>query len=201
MIPPIMNNTSSIPTNRKIRTLFSPVIMTFLTVLYALITWTGILNNFIAILVFCRERELRRPFNIFLLNIFVADMLYSLSTQPYIWIDFTKLDQQGKIAGLLCADFVGLAPQVACVTANALSLFAVTTLRYLSIVRNYQGLFVTSMTFVKLHCAFTWVAGILSTMPNVFSYEYDRKESICYRKWPNAINGAYLLYIISRSHI
>ena len=67
----------------------------------------------------------------------MAHMMFRLISQLYIWIDFTRLDQdqQDKVARLLCVVSVGLAPRLACVTTNVYSIFAITTLR-ICIVRN-----------------------------------------------------------------
>ena len=186
----MMNNTSLTQGNHKFHMLFSPVITTLIKAIYTVITSIGIMNNFIAILVFWRVRQLRKPVNVLFMNIFAANMVFCLSSQPYIWVDLGKIGQQGNAAGLLCSMSVGMAPQMAGLTANVLSLFAVIILRYVSTVHNYQGYFVTSMTFVKVYCIFAWVAGLASTIPNVISLEYDHEELICYRKWPSAINGA-----------
>ena len=185
-----VNNTSQPLASHKAQMIFNPATITVLTVLLQTITIIATLTNFAAIIVFWKERALTKPFNILMLNIFLADMMFSLSTQIYIWIDVTKIGQKGNMAGFLCAVSVGLALNVSCVTANALSLLAVTALRYFTIVRKYQGFFARSVAFVKLYSICSWIAGILATLPNLISFRYNHQQTTCYRKWPDGFNGA-----------
>ena len=185
-----MNNTSLLKVAYNQRELFSPYITMSVNAIYVILCMAGVLCNFTTVVVFYRETTLRRPFNIILLNLFVADMMFSLTMQLYVWIDFTKITEHGRLAGYLCAVSIGLAFPMVCMTANCLSLFAVTLLRYLSIVRKYNGIFATSMSFTKGFCAFTWITGMCVTIPNILSYKYDHDDAICYREWPKGINGS-----------
>ena len=184
-----MNNTSFSATTNKQRELFSANITILLNTLYMILSVAGVLNNFIVILVFCRERTLRRPFNMILLNLFVADMMYSLTMQSYIWIDFTKIKERGKAAGFMCAVSMGMIAPLVCMTANCLSLAAITVMRYMSIVRNYNGILVTSKNFVIGFCVFSWLTGVVAMMPSALSLKYNHIETICFREWPEGVNG------------
>ena len=185
-----MNNTSLLTAAHKQRELFSANITILLNTLYMILSVAGILNNFIVILVFCRERTLRRPFNMILLNLFVGDMMYSLTMQSYIWIDFTKIRQRGQVAEFICAISIGIAAPTVCMTVNCLSVVAITVMRYLSIVRNYNGILVTSKNFIIGLCVFSWPIGVIVMIPNALSIKYNPDEALCYREWPEGINGA-----------
>ena len=124
-----------------------------------------------------------------LLNLFVADMMYSLMMQSYIWIDFTKIKERGKAAEFMCAISIGMAAPMVCMNANCMSLVAITVLRYFSIVRNYNGILVTSKNFVIGFCVFSWLSGVIVMMPNALSFKYSHNEALCYREWPEGING------------
>ena len=185
-----MNNTSLLKAVNKHRELFSANITTLLNTLYAILSIAGVLNNFIVILVFSRERTLRRSFNIILLNLFVADMTYTITMQSYIWIDFMKITQHGKVANFMCAISIGMVAPMVCMTANSMSLVAITVLRYLSIVRNYSGILVTSKSLIIGFCVFSWLTGVAAMMPGALSLKYNHDETICYREWPEGINSA-----------
>ena len=185
-----MNNTSLLKATNKHRELFSANITIFLNILYTILSVAGVLSNFIVILVFCRERTLRRPFNIILLNLFVADMTYTLTMQSYIWIDFTKIKQPGMVAKFMCAISIGMAAPMVCMNVNCMSLVAITVLRYLSIVRNYSGILVTSKNFIVRLCVFSWLTGVVGMIPSALSFKYNHDEAYCYREWSEGINGA-----------
>ena len=184
-----MNNTTFKKVTHKERELFSANITMFLNALYMILSVGGVLNNFIAILVLCRERTLRRPYNMILLNPFVADMIYSLTMQSYIWIDFTEIKQRGKAAGFMCAISIGMIAPMICMTANCMSLVAITVLRYLSIVHNYSGILVTSKNFIIGYCVLSWQTGVVVMMPSALSLKYNHEEAICYRQWPEGVNS------------
>lgn len=158
--------------------------------IYVVISAAGFLSNSIAILVFFREETLRRQFNIILLNVFLADIMLSLTIQTYIWIDLKQINPTGKIGGFLCAVSVGLIVPWMCLASNAISLFAITLLRYPSIVRNYRGFFVTSVNFIKGFCVCTWLIGIFQTIFGALSFRYNHTESVCYREWPKGTDGS-----------
>ena len=185
-----MNNTSLLNVAYTQRKLFSPYITMSVNTIYIILCVVGVLFNFITMVVFYRETTLRRPFNIILLNLFMADMMFSLTMQPYVWIDFAKITERGRMGGFVCAVSIGIAFPMVCMTANCLSLFAITLLRYLSVVRKYNGIFATSMSLTKGFCAFTWITGVCVTIPNIISYKYNHNEAICYREWPDGINGS-----------
>ena len=124
-----------------------------------------------------------------LLNLFVADITYTLAMQSYIWVDFTKIKHHGKVAGFMCAMSIGLIIPMMCMAANCLSLAAITVLRYLSIVHNYNGILVTSKNFVIGFCVFSWLTGVVVMMPNALSLKYNHNETICYRVWPEGVNS------------
>ena len=186
-----VNSTSQpMPGRHNAQMLFNPATATALTVLLQIITVIATLTNFAAIIVFWKEQALKKPFNILMFNIFLADMMFSLSTQLYIWIDVTKISQKDNMAEFLCAASVGLAFNVPCVTANALSLLAVTVLRYFTIARKYQGFFARSLAFVKVYCICSWIAGIIATLPNFMSFRYNHQKTACYRRWHDGLNAA-----------
>ena len=184
-----MNNSSLLQVAPKQRELFSYDVATSLNAFFAIISLAGALNDLIVILVLCKDRTLRIPYQIILLNLFIADLMFTVTIQPFIWIDLTKIDQKGMMAGLVCASTVGLVLPMVCMTANSFSLFAATVVRYLSIVRNYRGFLVTSKTFTKGFCVFSWITGIFVATPSAFSFRYNHEDFVCYREWPIGING------------
>lgn len=174
---------------KKHRQLFSPTVTVILNTIYSVICTAGFTNNLLVILVYYKNRSIRRPFNIMLLNLFLADMMTTIAIQPYVWIDFTEITQEGILARVLCASSVGLVLPTICMTPNAISLFVITVLRYCSIVRGYRGFFTSSKNAMKVLCVFTWIPGCILAVPGALSLRYNHQESICYRKWSFGING------------
>ena len=169
--------------------LFQNPAATAITALYTTISIFVVLSNFVVCLLVYRDRTMRRPFNIILLNLSLADLVSGFAIQPYIWIDYTQITADGELGGLLCSVSVGLLCFMYCVATAVLSLCAVTILRYLSIVRSYRGFFVTSKNFTDGFCIFTWIAGLGMTIPSGMSFRYDLKKSICHRVWPKGVSG------------
>ena len=185
-----MNNFSNCASPTMHQDLFSPTARIVINSIFAILSIIGILNNFLTLTVIYRENALRRPYNIILMNLFIADMMSGFAVQPFIWVDPTKSNSKGTIANVICAISVGIVFFIICMTVNSMSLSALTILRYLSIVRNYHGILITSNKHAKVYCVFTWVVGVLIMLLSATSLKYDNKELMCYREWPKWINGA-----------
>ena len=179
-----MNNSRNISAHRQ---LFDSTLSTTIDVAYITISVAGTVLNSLICLLFYKDKSLRKPFHILLLNLSLANMLSAFAIQPYVWIDFTKLGGNSA-AGSLCAISVGLVFFLSTGLTTLLTLSAITVFRYLGIVRNYQGKLVTSKFIVASICVMTWVIGALSNIINGLSFQYNEYEAICYRKWPKEIN-------------
>ena len=170
------------------RQLFDATVSKAITAVYTTVSVMDIASNLLICLLFCKNKTLRKPFNILLLNLSLADMASALAIQPFVWIDFTKLEND-RDTGFLCASSLGLLFFMSCGLTNILTLSAVTVIRYLGIVRNYQGNIVTSNSVIIKYCIMTWVIGAGTNIPNGLSFKYNKREAICYRQWPDGING------------
>lgn len=184
-----MVNSSSFNSLTMHQSLFSPIERKIINSVFMVLSIAGILNNSIALLVFYRENALRRPCAIILTNLFIADVMSSFTIQPYIWIDPTKIKSDDTVANIICAVSVGIALLIVCMSVNSLSLSALTILRYLSIVRNYHGIFVTSNAIAKRYCIFTWMIGVMFMLLSASSSKYNQRQAMCYREWPKGIDG------------
>ena len=160
-----------------------------ITAVYVTISILVIASNFLVCLLFYKDSRMRRPFNIILFNLSLADMMSGFAIQPYIWIDYTQITASGTMGKFLCSVSVGVLCFMYCIGTTVLSLCAVTILRYLSIVRNYRGFFATSINFTTGFCIFTWITGLGLTVPSGMSFEYDRNQSTCHRTWPKGVHG------------
>ena len=169
--------------------LFEQPIDTIITVVYTTISILVVASNLLVCLLFCKDSRMRRPFNIILFNLSLADMISGFAIQPYIWIDYTRITDHGTMGGFLCSVSVGVLGFMYCIATAVLSLCAVTILRYLSIVRNNRGFFVTSTTFATFFCISTWITGLGLTVPSGMSFEYDTNQSTCHRTWPSGVDG------------
>ena len=180
-----MNSTGGIVVQHH---LFEPKLSRAIDAIYMSISVADIICNSLICLLFYKDKSLRKPFHILLLNLSLADMSSAFTIQPYIWIDFTKLEASSA-SGFLCGSSVGLMFFMSSGLTNILTLSAITVIRYLGIVRNYQGIIATSNTIVVIFCFFTWVIGAATNIPNGLSFHYNKFEAICYRHWPKGING------------
>ena len=169
------------------RQLFDLPLTTTIDAVYITISVAGIIFNSIICLLFHKDKSLRKPFHILLLNLSLANMFSAFAVQPYIWIDFTKLGGNSA-ARFLCAISVGLVFFMTSGLTTLLTLLAITVFRYLGIVRSYQGRLVTSKSIAASICVMTWLVGALSNVINGLSFQYNENEAICYRSWPKEVN-------------
>ena len=192
-----MNSTFANETNGEKKHLFCPAATLALNATYLVISVAAIVCNILVVMLFFKDKRMRRPFYILLFNISLSDLLSAISIQPYIWIDFTEIRHTGSAAPFLCAISVGLILLMACSVANVITLCTVTVLRYLSIVKNYRGHILESKRFSIVLCVLAWLIGALTRIPGALSFTYNYKEAVCYRVWPTHINGS--LYAIMTS--
>ena len=170
------------------RQLFDATLSRAIDAVYMTLSLADIVCNSLICVLFYKNKTMRKPFNILLLNLSLADMTSALTIQPFIWIDFTTLGDKSA-AGFQCASSVGLLFFMSSSITNILTLTAITVVRYLGIVRNYQGSVVTSGTTVTRCCVVMWLIGTVTNIPNGLSFQYNRTDAICYRQWPKGING------------
>ena len=183
-----MNNSGNfVVTHRQ---LFDPTVAGAINSVYMTLSLLDIISNLLVCCLFYKDKALRKPFNVLLLNLSLADIVSALTIQPYVWIDFAKIDRgSGELAGFLCASSVGLMFFLSSGLTNILTLCAVTVMRYSGIVKNYQGKIMTSNTLIARYCMLTWLVGIGTNIPNALSFKYNHEQAICYRQWPSGING------------
>ena len=194
-----MNNTFGNETDGEERHLFNPAATVAINAIYVSISVAAMVCNTLVIVLFAKDKQMRRPFHILLLNISLTDIFSAIAIQPYIWIDFAEIRRAGRAAPVLCAISVGLIFHMACSVTNVVTLCAVTVLRYLSIVKEHRWGILGSKRATIVLCAFAWLTGALMRIPGGLSFKYDYKEAICYRDWPKNIDGR--LYSIMTSFI
>ena len=185
-----MNNSGNVGAYRPF---FDSRVRRTIDSVYITLSVADIIFNSIMCFLFYKDKSLRKPFHILLLNLSLVDMSSAFTIQPYIWIDRTKTGNS-SVSEFLCASSAGLVFFLTSLVVNILTVWAVAVIRYLSIVRNYQGRIVTSNTITISFCVFTWIIGAATNIPNGLSFQYNKFEAICYRKWPKGINRrAYTL--------
>lgn len=192
-----MNSSNGLEAAVAKRHLFDPAATVAIDALYTLMTVVGTTCNVAVLIMFCKCKDMRRPYDIFLSNISLANVLSAFSIQPYIWIDVSQINQTGYVARFICAASVGLVFFMTCAVSNSLTLCAITVLRYLTVVKGYSGGMVRSRRLSLGMCIFAWFAGALTRIPGVLSFQYSEKESVCYREFPAYINGRLFATIIA----
>lgn len=183
-------NTSNITFDKN--RLFDHEMNDIVTAILFILCLSGILQNFIVILVFYRENVTRKPINILLLNLFVAGMLSGVILQPYIWLDYTMVSNYGDKGKVICALTRGGVLLHCCADINYIALAALSISRYLSVVHNYQSRMLTSKSFVKVFCAASWLFAVIKEGPIAFSFTVNR-FSICMRSLPEGFDWPFFL--------
>lgn len=159
-------------------------------VLYTVVALLGLSGNILIFYLFASKRVKMRPFNIFLLNLSIADTLAGLSIWPYVFIDLKLLRRFSQdTADSLCVLVMG---QMTYWVASVAALFTLTVIsvsRYIFIRHPMK-----SHYFHKKHASYIvilliWPVSIAMCMPNFFSFEYNRKFAVCERIWPDGVNG------------
>ena len=199
-----MNTSESISEHRPF---FGNTVSRTINAIYITLSVADIIFNSLICVLFYKDKSLRKPFHILLINLSLVDISSAFTVQPYILIDRINIGSSNA-SEFLCASSTGQVFFLTSLIVNILTLWAVAVIRYLSIVKNYQGRIVTSNTITVSFCVMTWIIGAATNIPNGLSFQYNKIDAICYRKWPKGINGlvytllaALLLGLVPTLHV
>lgn len=177
--------------------LFDDELAWTVTSLYLLISVVALFGNSLVVILIFKNKRMRTPFNLLLLNLSIADFMATLMLLPFVIVDYRNLELEGKIAGFVCTISVGLSLFLICGTVNMLTLCAMAITRYNAIVRRFKTHFQFTSKHVKWFAAVSWLAAILTVAPSASSFKYDTKRRLCYRDWPDYLESSAYVVITS----
>ena len=159
-------------------------------VLYVVVAVMGLFGNGLIFYLFASKRVRLTPFNIFLLNLSIADTLADLSIWPYVFIDLKSLRSLGEdAADSVCVLVMGQMTYWIATVAALFTLSVISVSRYIFIRHPMK-----SQYFHKNHASYIvilliWPVSVGMCMPNFFSLKYNKTFAVCERIWPDEVNG------------
>ena len=169
---------------------FPPAIEYLLITIYVIVVLVGIFGNGLVCYLFASKKVKRKPFNVLLLNLSIADLLADLFVIPYISVNLKLLRHlSSKYANLACAFTIGLTPFWVVTCSSLLSLCFISLTRYLQVKRPVAYTRVTSRRGIAIFIVMSYIIGLGSLAPNLFSFKYEPETGVCHRAWPKGFHG------------
>ena len=187
-----MNNTTvtAVPTTIDIE-YFSPAIMITLKTLMVTVTVIGLTGNGLVCYFFATKRVQSTPFNLLLLNLSIADIMADIFTYLQIFVGFDlKLlrNLRKSVADFACAFTIGVVPfSIACIV----SIFTLTFIsinRYVFVKYPLKTAWFKKKRNTVAFIILSWLFATAVMIPNIFSFDFDVKFAVCYRKTTTGLN-------------
>ena len=162
----------------------------FLNSLMVLVTLCGLGANGLVCYFFYKRKVKFTSFNMLLLNLSIADMLGDIFAYLHIFVDLKMLRHVSlSRAGVLCAVTIGVTPFGVVTGVTILTIAYISVNRLVSVRFPFKTAFFKSRKYTAWVLLIIWLWSIAYVTPNGFAFRYDHKYAVCYREWPEEING------------
>ena len=169
-----------------------------LTALYFVVATVGTVSNGAIIVAFARGRITITPFTMLLLNLSIADFIQDLNIYPYIFIDLKNLHKvPDYTANLVCSFTIGMSVFWVATCASIYTLMFISFFRYTNLLNTvrHRNLVKFTKRHIILFMVVCWLLSAAVIYPNFVSFTLDKKMGICYRTWPETINGTVYIML------
>lgn len=167
-----------------------------LTTITSILILTSIVGNSIVCFVVIRNRDMRTPINCLIVNLAVADVVYSLFLIPMVILTHISSHPEGISGKVLCTlltdgilAWVGAASSLITLTAIAFE-------RYYAVIYPHGNKGDLSMRKVKLIIFGSWVFAFVFQLPQLLKKEFNRKINphLCINTWSEKwVNRGFFL--------
>ena len=162
----------------------------FLNSLMVLVTLCGLVGNGFVCYFFYKRKVKFTSFNMLLLNLSIADMLGDIFAYPHIFVDLKMLRNVSPYhASVLCAVTIGVTPFGVVTGVTILTIAYIAVNRLVSVRFPFKTAFFKSRKYTSWILLIIWLWSIAYIIPNGFAFRYDYQYAVCYREWPEEING------------
>ncbi|KFD55768.1 hypothetical protein M514_03516 [Trichuris suis] len=154
--------------NLAVTRLFTDAEATLFTVAYSILCGTGLLSNGLLIVVLFSDLKLRRPSDVFVLNLALSNFLLAALYIPFLWLPVNQGDFKH---GLFFCRFANALPgsNIYCSTLT-ISVMAVD--RYYQVVNIRQQLVATQRHFIAILVAgLIWLLAFALSLPYLLNYD------------------------------
>ncbi|XP_009504167.2 G-protein coupled receptor 15 [Phalacrocorax carbo] len=149
---------------------------TFLLILYTAVFLVGIVGNFILIVALVFKRQVRRPIDVFIINLAVSDFIF-LITLPF-WVDMEVSDGNWRVGSSLCkASSYVISVNMYC---SILLLTCMSADRYLAIMHPSIARPVRTRSYSTGLCICVWLLSCCLGVPTLLSRELKNQYGKTY---------------------
>ena len=159
----------------------------FITVLFIIISVTGITANSYVISKIARVKELHTPLNLLLMNLSIADLLAGISIYPFLFLDVSRTNIRGTTANILCTFSTALILFFVAAGESVLTLCAISFSRFIIIKFPLKPHFKLTIRGSIYFAVVSWIASVSLLIPNGLTFRYEEDTGYCYRYYPTWI--------------
>lgn len=158
-----------------------------ITVLFIIVSITGMTANSYVITKIARVKELHTPLNVLLMNLSIADLLAGISIYPFLFLDVSRTNIRGTKANILCTFSTALILFFVAAGESVLTLCAISFSRFLIIKFPLKPHFKLTIRGSIYFAAVSWLTSISLLIPNGLTFRYEEDTGYCYRYYPSWI--------------
>ena len=149
----------------------------------------GTVANAKVIFIILRNKDLRTPLNILLMNLSIADLVAGISIYPFVFVDVSRIDLTNSERNILCAFSPAMVPFFIAAGESVLTLCAISISRFIIIKYPMRlNLKLTKRRSIVFSLT-TWAASIALLLPNAMSLRYEDHTGFCFRYYPIWMNS------------
>ena len=162
----------------------------FINSLMVITTLLGAIGNSLVCYFFYKKKVKLTSFNMLLLNLSIADLLADAFAYPHIFVDLRMLrDFSQADANILCALTIGITPFGVVTGVTILTISYISVNRFVSVRYPFKTSFFKSRKCTAWILVIFWLWSTAYIIPNGFAFRFDYYGAVCYREWPETING------------
>lgn len=144
----------------------------------------GTVANLKVIIIITRNKDLRTPLTMLLMNLSIADLVAGISIYPFVFVDVSRAKLTAIEKNILCAFSPAMVPFFVAAGESIFTLCAISISRFIIIKYPMRlNLKLTkrgSLTFSLI----SWIVSIALMAPNAMSVRYENHTGFCYRYYP-----------------
>ena len=166
-------------------------------ILMVTVSLFGTIANLKVIFIITRNKNLRTPLMILLMNLSIADLVAGLSIYPFVFVDVSRTKTTPIEKDIICAFSPAMVPFFIAAAESVFTLCLIAISRFVIIKYPMKlNLKLTKRGSIIFSVA-SWFAALAISSPNFVSVRYEDHTGFCFRYYPAWINAkAYRVIIL-----
>ena len=168
--------------------LFPQTWSTVIKILMVTVSIFGIVANLKVIIIIMRNKDLRTPLTMLLMNLSIADLVAGISIYPFVFVDVSRTELTAAEKNIMCAFSPAMVPFFVAAGESIFTLCAISISRFIIIKYPMRLNLKLTKRGSLIFSLISWVVSIALMIPNAMSVRYEDHTGFCYRYYPASMN-------------